>query len=144
VAAAAGNGTDGTAAVNAIMRFLQHLCTPLLALTHISLHPNLFPDTHTSPRTPFWFLARVVVSAGKKVKTAAAAGDGTDGAAAVNAIMWFRQDLRIHDNPALVEAANWAQRRGGSVVCVYVHSPSEDGDAVGTGSRWAGCFYGGG
>jgi deoxyribodipyrimidine photolyase len=58
--------------------------------------------------------------------------------------MWFRQDLRIHDNPALVEAAKWAQRRGGSVVSVYVHSPSEDGDAVGTGSRWAGCFYWGG
>lgn len=49
--------------------------------------------------------------------------------------MWFRQDLRIHDNPALVDAAKWAQRRGGSVVCVYVHSPEKDGDAVGAGSR---------
>lgn len=74
-----------------------------------------------------------------KKSLAAAAASGTAAAApsqpAVNAIMWFRQDLRIHDNPALVEAAKWAQRRGGSVVCVYVHSPAEDGDVVGHGSR---------
>ena len=73
-------------------------------------------------------------------QAAAAAGAAAEGSspAAVNAIMWFRQDLRIHDNPALVEAAKWAQRRGGSVVCVYVHSPTEDGDAVGEGSRCEG------
>jgi len=82
--------------------------------------------------------------AGKKAKgstAAAAAGDatGSSDAAATNAIMWFRQDLRLHDNPALVEAAKWAQRRGGSVMCVYIHSPEEDGDAVGSGSRWVWC-----
>jgi hypothetical protein len=49
--------------------------------------------------------------------------------------VWFRQDLRLHDNPALVEAAKWAQRRGGSVVCVYVNSPDEDGDSLLEGSR---------
>lgn len=91
------------------------------------------PHDHT-------YNASQTVVVGKKAKgpAAAAAGDAAtqpSGPAAVNAIMWFRQDLRIHDNPALVEAAKWAQRRGGSVVCVYIHSPDEDGDTVGAGSR---------
>jgi len=48
-------------------------------------------------------------------------------------IVWFRQDLRITDNPALHEAA----RRGGPVVPVYIWSPEEEGDwPPGEASRW--------
>jgi hypothetical protein len=46
--------------------------------------------------------------------------------------MWLRQDLRVHDNPALTEAARWTARQGGCVTFVYVHSPEEDGSEVGS------------
>ena len=36
-------------------------------------------------------------------------------------LVWFRRDLRLDDNPALIHAA----RRGGAVVPVYVWSPDE-------------------
>jgi deoxyribodipyrimidine photo-lyase len=39
-------------------------------------------------------------------------------------IVWFRQDLRLEDQPALAAAAG----RGGPVVPVYVHAPEEEGD----------------
>lgn len=49
------------------------------------------------------------------------------------AIVWFRQDLRLSDNPALCEAA----ARGGSVVPVYIWAPGEEGDwTPGGASRW--------
>lgn len=41
------------------------------------------------------------------------------------AIVWFRQDLRIHDNPALVEAA----RRHEVVIPVFVWAPEDEGSA---------------
>ncbi len=47
-------------------------------------------------------------------------------------VFWFRQDLRLADNPALVEAA-----RRGPVVPVFVWAPDEDGDwPPGAASRW--------
>ena len=49
------------------------------------------------------------------------------------AIVWFRRDLRLTDNPALVEACTRARR----VVALYVHAPEEDGEwAPGGASRW--------
>ena len=49
------------------------------------------------------------------------------------AIIWFRRDLRVADNPALAAACARADR----VVPVYVHAPEEDGDwAPGAASRW--------
>ncbi len=46
---------------------------------------------------------------------------------AVNAtLVWFRQDLRLQDNPAVSEAV----ARGGAVVPVYVYDPEAEG-------RWA-------
>jgi deoxyribodipyrimidine photo-lyase len=49
------------------------------------------------------------------------------------AIVWFRQDLRLADQPAL-RAALAAHRH---VVPVYVHAPEEDGPfAAGAASRW--------
>jgi deoxyribodipyrimidine photo-lyase len=49
------------------------------------------------------------------------------------AIVWFRRDLRLTDNPALAAACERAQR----VVALYVHAPHEDGEwAAGAASRW--------
>ena len=48
-------------------------------------------------------------------------------------IVWFRQDLRLEDNPALSAAA----ARGGPVVPVYIWAPEEEGKwAPGAASRW--------
>jgi len=48
-------------------------------------------------------------------------------------IVWYRQDLRVHDQPALAAAA----RAGGPVVPVYVWAPEEAGEwAPGAASRW--------
>ncbi len=50
-----------------------------------------------------------------------------------NTILWFRQDLRLEDNPALAGA----MARGGGVIPVYIWSPTEEGDwAPGAASRW--------
>ena len=52
--------------------------------------------------------------------------------ATVRTIVWFRQDLRLADNPALSHAA--AQ---GEVVPVFVWAPGEEGDwPPGAASRW--------
>jgi deoxyribodipyrimidine photo-lyase len=48
-------------------------------------------------------------------------------------LVWFRQDLRIADNPAL----DAALKRGAPVIPVYVHAPGEEGAwAPGAASRW--------
>jgi deoxyribodipyrimidine photo-lyase len=49
------------------------------------------------------------------------------------AIVWFRRDLRLTDNPALSAACEQARR----VVALYVHAPEEDNEwAPGGASRW--------
>ncbi len=49
------------------------------------------------------------------------------------AIVWFRQDLRLRDNPALHAAA----ATGEPVIPVYIWSPEEEGEwAPGAASRW--------
>jgi deoxyribodipyrimidine photo-lyase len=48
-------------------------------------------------------------------------------------IVWFRQDLRLRDNPALHAAAG----SKGAVIPVYIWSPEEEGDwPPGAASRW--------
>jgi deoxyribodipyrimidine photo-lyase len=48
-------------------------------------------------------------------------------------LVWFRQDLRVEDNPALAAALE----RGGPVVPVFVWSPEEEGAwAPASASRW--------
>lgn len=48
-------------------------------------------------------------------------------------LVWFRQDLRLTDNPALHAAAT----RGTPVIPVYIWSPSDEGDwPLGGASRW--------
>jgi deoxyribodipyrimidine photolyase len=57
-----------------------------------------------------------------------AAAAGTGGCS----IVWFRRDLRLEDNPALVAAA-----RVGSVIPVFIWCPAEDGQFhPGRVSRW--------
>jgi len=41
-----------------------------------------------------------------------------------HAIVWFRNDLRLDDNPALQAALDG----GFAPVCVYIHAPDEEGD----------------
>lgn len=49
------------------------------------------------------------------------------------ALVWFRQDLRLADNPALRSAG----ARGGAVIPVYIWSPEEEGGwEPGGASRW--------
>jgi len=49
------------------------------------------------------------------------------------AIVWFRRDLRLADNPALHAACANHER----VLPVYIHAPQEEGDwAPGAASRW--------
>jgi len=48
-------------------------------------------------------------------------------------LVWFRQDLRLEDQPALTSATE----RGGVVVPVFIWAPAEDGPwAPGAASRW--------
>jgi cryptochrome 1 len=47
-------------------------------------------------------------------------------------VVWFRRDLRLEDNPALISAA-----RMGSVVPVFIWAPEEEGQfQPGRCSRW--------
>ena len=39
---------------------------------------------------------------------------------------WFRQDLRLHDNPALVQAIAHATRQGVPLLLLYIHHPRHD------------------
>lgn len=48
-------------------------------------------------------------------------------------LVWFRQDLRVDDNPALLEAL----RTGRGVIPIYIWSPEDEGAwAPGAASRW--------
>jgi deoxyribodipyrimidine photo-lyase len=48
-------------------------------------------------------------------------------------ILWFRQDLRLSDNPALTAAV----ARSGPVIPVYIWAPEEEGDwPPGAASKW--------
>lgn len=48
-------------------------------------------------------------------------------------VVWFRNDLRLHDNPALVAAC----KRGAPVIPVFIWSLAEEGDwPPGSANRW--------
>lgn len=48
-------------------------------------------------------------------------------------IVWFRNDLRVSDHPALVVAA----KRGSPIIPLYIWSPEEEGDwSPGAATRW--------
>ena len=55
------------------------------------------------------------------------------GAAGAPALVWFRQDLRLSDNPALAAAVE----RGAPVIPVYIWAPEEEGAwPPGAASKW--------
>jgi len=55
------------------------------------------------------------------------------GAGRESVLVWFREDLRLQDNPALAHAVE----SGASVVPVFVWAPQEEGEwAPGAASRW--------
>ena len=48
-------------------------------------------------------------------------------------IVWFRRDLRLHDNAAW----NWAVQRGKPIIALYIHTPAEEGSwRRGAASNW--------
>jgi deoxyribodipyrimidine photo-lyase len=51
------------------------------------------------------------------------------------AIMWFRNDLRLADNPALVKAVTWANENDGMVLPVFILDPVIDSQ-LGGATRW--------
>ena len=51
------------------------------------------------------------------------------------AIMWFRNDLRLADNPALRAATQWARENDGVVLPVFVLDPVIS-DQLGGATRW--------
>lgn len=52
-------------------------------------------------------------------------------------LVWFRRDLRVQDNPALMQAIIEAREKGQAVEAVYLHSPGDEGNwAIGGASRW--------
>lgn len=69
----------------------------------------------------------------RKAALAAASAAAPLPTSAPNVLLWLRQDLRLHDNAALVAAAQQAKASGGNLTLVYVHSPEGDGDDVRTG-----------
>ncbi len=53
--------------------------------------------------------------------------------AATGSLVWFRHDLRLADNPALLAAA----RRGGPIIPVFIWSPEEEGRwQTGAAAKW--------
>ena len=49
------------------------------------------------------------------------------------ALVWFRQDLRLSDNPALAAAVE----RGSSLIPVFIWAPEEEGSwRAGAASEW--------
>ena len=60
-------------------------------------------------------------------------GSGALMSDAGGSLLWFRQDLRLADNPALLAAV----RHGGPVIPVFIWSPDEEGRwQPGAASRW--------
>ena len=43
----------------------------------------------------------------------------------MNSLMWFRQDLRVADNPALLAACEFAKKHQGQVRALYIVTPSQ-------------------
>ncbi|CAN5512730.1 deoxyribodipyrimidine photo-lyase [soil metagenome] len=44
-----------------------------------------------------------------------------------SALFWFRQDLRLADNPGLLAAIKWAKEKKGDLILVYIWAPDEEG-----------------
>ena len=65
---------------------------------------------------------------GPPVKKARASDPASGEGAGGNQLLWLRQDLRLHDHPALCAAASAASSSNSTLQFVYIFSPDEDGD----------------
>ena len=89
------------------------------------------PPDGTAPDCP-----RSLVS--PSIMTSAHNGSAGDAARASGGgsppiIVWFRRNLRLHDNPALPAAA----RNGAHILSVYIHAPDEERTwTPGSASHW--------
>ena len=43
----------------------------------------------------------------------------------MDAVIWFRRDLRLHDNPALVAASQMARQQGGQLRAIFIQTPEQ-------------------
>lgn len=50
---------------------------------------------------------------------------GSDPCTGHGVVFWFRQDLRLHDQPALLHAAHLARQSGTWLLPVFVHDPAQ-------------------
>src|ERR1043165_1149026 len=71
----------------------------------------------------------------------AASSHSSDQAPAGNSdsaiLVWFRQDLRLADNPALAAAMDAASASGAALIPVFIWAPHEEGAwPPGGASRW--------
>ena len=51
------------------------------------------------------------------------------------AIMWFRSDLRLADNPALLAAQKWAKEHDGAALPVCILDPVSS-EQLGGATKW--------
>ncbi|KAK9831569.1 hypothetical protein WJX74_000355 [Apatococcus lobatus] len=86
-------------------------------------------------KSSFGGFHRCMMSA-SPAKKARASMDGKDAAAAGNQLVWLRQDLRLHDHPALCAAAAAAKSSNSNLRLVFIFSPEEDGDDLKQGTSW--------
>ena len=75
--------------------------------------------------------ASLMESPGKRARTAATAGS--------NVLVWLRQDLRLHDQPAVCAAAEAAQRSSSQLHFIFVFSADEDGEGMHEGGLHSFC-----
>ena len=52
-------------------------------------------------------------------------------------LLWFRNDLRINDNPALKRASDLSQKMNSEVLCVFIFEECENFSTnIGSASKW--------
>ncbi len=67
-------------------------------------------------------------------KARASEQHGAPAGSSGNQLIWLRQDLRLHDHPALCAAASAATSSNSNLQFVYIFSPNEDGDDLQEGA----------
>ena len=54
-----------------------------------------------------------------------------------NILLWFRNDLRLHDNPALIHSVQQAKINNSKIFCVYILEYDETSSSkIGSASKW--------
>ena len=126
-AAGAGMGRAARAAASAAVRAAAEAALPRDAAPGESMRAR--PAGRSRPGAAG---ARLRLTDGAKSDVGGGGTGEADPAARPNAILWLRgHDLRLHDNPALLEAARRAAATGGGLVVAYVRDDHLPGWADG-------------